>query len=502
MLPLSSEETNPKAKELLEMRFADDYVRHVLARNFHDAKELLFQPLLDIHYAHLVMLHVIGILSDEEARRLIAALNEIRFETIADTPFDGTFEDLFFLVEKLLKDRCGEAVAGKLHTARSRNDIDVTMYRLKWRQELTFLIGEVARLRASVLALAEREQETIFPLYTHSQAAQPSTVAHYFLAVLENLERDHVRLQNALTGMNRCPLGACAITGTGFPIDRHLTSDLLAFDGPTANTYGSIASVDYLLEAVSAIRIMGVSLGKVLYDLLLWGTTEFQFLRIGDEFVQPSSIMPQKRNPVALEHTRALLSRCTGQASAVFEMVHNTPFGDIVDVEDDLQPLVSRVFGDMAGCLAVLAGTLGSATFDRLKLRQKASEGWITLTELADTLVRTEGLPFCTAHSVCSRLVSIASSNGSLPLNQALAEASRQTIGRAICISEQELEEILSPENFVASRTHLGGPSSEPTRAAIEASKNRMRNDELWLSGTQSRFESFRDKLKERAASI
>lgn len=484
------------------MRFADDYVRHVLARNFSDAKELLFQPLIDIHYAHLVMLHSIGILTDEEARRLTSALNGIRFDTIADTHFDGTFEDLFYLVEHLLKDRCGETVAGKLHTARSRNDIDVTMYRIKWRQELASLLREVIRLRASILALAEREQETILPLYTHSQAAQPSTVAHYLLAVLENLERDFVRLRHALSGMNFCPLGACAITGTGFPINRQLTSDLLAFEAPTGNTYGSIASVDYILEAVSAIKIMGVSLGKVLYDLLLWGTTEFQFLRIGDEFVQPSSIMPQKRNPVALEHTRALLSRCTGQASAVFEMVHNTPFGDIVDVEDDLQPLVARVLDDMSGCLAVLSGALGSATFDRLKLRRRASEGWITLTELADTLVRREDLPFCTAHSVCSRLVAIASSNGSLPLSQALSEASHQVLGRTVSISEQELEAILSPENFVASRTHLGGPASQPIREALQASTDKLRDDEQWLSSVESRFETFRDSLRGRASSI
>ncbi len=220
--------------------------------------------------------------------------------------YDGTYEDLFFYVEKLLIAACGDEVAGRLHTARSRNDIDMTMYRMRQREFILALYEGTLALRDSLLDVAEKHRATVMAVHTHTQPAQPTTVAHYLLAVIEQLERDAVRLQAAFKTTNRSPLGACAITGTGFPIDRQLTSDLLGFDGPTGNTYGSIATVDYLLESVSATAVLLSGLGRFVQDLLLWGTREFSYVRFGDGFVQCSSIMPQKRNPVAIEHARAI----------------------------------------------------------------------------------------------------------------------------------------------------------------------------------------------------
>src|SRR6185295_10343512 len=215
---------------------------------------------------------------------------------------DGTYEDLFFYVERLVTEGCGDDIAGRLHTARSRNDIDMTMYRMRQRELVLGLMAGTLGLRRSLLDLADSNRSTILALHTHTQPAQPSTAAHYLLAVVEQIERDAVRLKAAFESTNRNPLGACAITGTGFPIDRNLTSSLLGFSGPTCNTYGSIATVDYLLESTSATAVMLVGLGRFVQDMLLWSTAEFGYLRLGDGYVQGSSIMPQKRNPVALEH--------------------------------------------------------------------------------------------------------------------------------------------------------------------------------------------------------
>src|SRR5262249_44509631 len=245
-----------------------------------------------------------------------------------------TCEDLFFYVERLIASACGEDVAGRLHTARSRNDIDMTMYRMRQRELILELIGANLDLRQVLLDLVARHHETVFAAHTHTQRAQPTTIAHYLLAVIEQLERDASRLRSAYERTNHCPLGACAITGTGFPIDRSLTSKLLGFEGPTGNTYGSIASVDYLLESASAAAVLLTGLGRFTKDLLLWSTPEFGYVRFGDGFVQSSSIMPQKRNPVAIEHVRALGSKALGQAVAILTAVHNTPFGDVVDTED------------------------------------------------------------------------------------------------------------------------------------------------------------------------
>src|SRR5256884_6555988 len=200
------------------------------------------------------------------------------------------------------------------------------------------------------------------------------------LAVVEQLERDGSRLKAAYASTNRNPLGSCAITGTGFPIDRQRTSDLLGFDGATGNTYGSIATVDYLLESVSAAAVLLAGLGRVIQDLLLWCTSEFGYLRLADGFVQCSSIMPQKRNPVALEHARAIGSKALGQASAIQLSVRNTPFGVLVDTEDDLQPLVFSMFKDATRAVKLVAAAMKDATFDVKRLAERAEQGWITVT--------------------------------------------------------------------------------------------------------------------------
>ena len=230
-------------------------------------------------------------------------------------------------------------------------------------------------------------------------------MAHYLLAVIEQLERDTARLGAAYESTNRNPLGACAITGTGFPIDRNRTSELLGFSGPTCNTYGSIATVDYLLESVSATSILIVGLGRVVQDFLLWCTMEFGYLRLSDGFVQGSSIMPQKRNPVALEHARAIGSKTVGQAQAITTAIHNTPFGDIVDTEDDLQPLVASMFNDAIRMVTLVAAAMKLADFNVERLAARAAHGGTTLTELADTLVRDHGLPFRSAHGIAALLL-------------------------------------------------------------------------------------------------
>src|SRR5882724_9386876 len=369
------------------------------------------------------------IVSAGDAHALRQALDAVSQDDVRKLKFDGSCEDLFFYVERLIVDACGDEVAGRLHTARSRNDIDMTMYRMRQREFVLGLLGATFELRRSLLDLADAHRDTIFAVHTHTQRAQPTTVAHYLLAVIEQLERDATRLKGAYERTNRNPLGACAITGTGFPIDRQLTSDLLGFCGPTGNTYGSIATVDYLLESTSAAAVLLVGHGRFVQDLLLWSTAEFSYVRFGDGFVQGSSIMPQKRNPVAIEHARAIGSKALGQAQAIVMAVHNTPFGDIVDTEDDLQPLVFAMFRDATRAVRLVAAALTTAEFDAARLEARAGDGWTTLTELADTLVRDHGLPFNTAHAIAARLVTGRQRDPNRPLVDILRDASAELLG-------------------------------------------------------------------------
>ncbi|HEY6361139.1 MAG TPA: argininosuccinate lyase [Vicinamibacterales bacterium] len=484
------------------MRFDPEYISQVLNENFEDAKTLFLAPLMAIHYAHLVMLADRGIVSRGDARTLREALDSISLSDIRSTPYDGTCEDLFFYIERLLVKACGEDVAGRLHTARSRNDIDMTMYRMRQREFIVALAAASLELRAGLVDLASQHRESVFAAHTHTQPAQPTTIAHYLLGVIEQLERDAIRLHAAYASTNRNPLGSCAITGTGFRIDRYLTSDLLGFDGPTGNTYGSIATVDYLLESVSATAVLLAGLGRFVQDMLLWCTMEFGYLRLADGLVQSSSIMPQKRNPVALEHARAIGSKALGQASAITLAVHNTPYGDTVDTEDDLQPLVASMFRDALRAVTLVAAAMRGASFDVARLESRAAEGGTTLTELADHLVREHGIPFRTAHGIAGRLLKAHREQPGAPLAPALASISSDLLGVPLAYTDAQIAEIMSPRHFVEVRRTHGGPAPDETARALKASRDLLDCDENWLAQVRDAVASADARLHARSQAL
>jgi argininosuccinate lyase len=466
------------------MPFDPEYVSRVLRENFEDAKALFLSPLMAIHYAHLIMLRERGIISEGDARTLRGALDSISIAELESAEYDHGCEDLFFHVEREIIGVCGEDVAGRLRVARSRNDIDMTMYRMRQREFIASVTAAVLDLRSELIDLAAKHRDTLFAALTHTQPAQPTTVAHYLLAIIEQLERDHTRMRAAYASTNRCPLGACAITGTGFDIDRKLTSDLLGFDEPTGNTYGSIATVDYLLESVAATQVMLIGLGRVVQDLLLWCTREFGYLRLAEGLVQGSSIMPQKRNPVALEHARAITSKALGQAGAIAAAVHNTPFGDIVDTEDDLQPLVASMFRDALRAVALVALSVRGAELDVERMEARAAEGGTTLTELADRLVRDQNVSFTMAHAIAAGLLS-----GLVPPT-------------SLGYTDEEFTRILSARNFVQVRRTAGGPAPFETARALDESRESLRRDREWHDAARQAVEDATTRRRERAAAL
>jgi argininosuccinate lyase len=282
--------------------------------------------------------------------------------------------------------------------------------------------------------------------------------------------------------MNLCPLGAGAITTTGFPINRHRVAELLGFYAPTVNSYGSIASVDYFTETLGAASALLVNVGKFAQEFLLMATMEFNVIRLPDSYVQGSSIMPQKRNPVAIEHIRAIASKALGQSLGVMTSVHNTPFGDINDVEDDLQPLIYNAIRDATRAVALFAGTIQSATFNLEILRRRAGENFITVTELADTIVRRENLSFRVAHSIVAKSVHAAIEQGGEITHPILQTSAREILGRELSLSADDLQQTLSPENFVGIRTIYGGPAPEETRRALKVEREFSETDEQWFA--------------------
>jgi argininosuccinate lyase len=464
------------------------YAETVLIHNFEDAKKYFLGALLEIHFAHTRMLAGCGLLTREEESKLLAALHGLDRDRIAAGKFDGAYEDLFFFIEGLLEEAAGRDLAGKMHTARSRNDIAVTLYRMAARREILGTARAVAELRSMLLELASGHVATVMPAHTHTQPAQPTTLAHYLLAAIEFLARDSARLQTAFARVNLSPMGAAAITTTGFPIDRDATARLLGFDGLAENSYGAIAAIDYITETAAAVAVAMVNLGKLVQDLLLWSTREFGYLRLSDAFVQSSSIMPQKRNPVALEHVRILASRALGEAQAVLTCAHNTPFGDVNDSEDDLQPLVFTMFADARRALRLLAGALGTAQVDTAIMADRARRNFLTVTELADTLVRREGLSFREAHALVAEAVKACGASD----DPAALAAALQKSRPALRLTREEIERCLDPENFVQVRNVTGGPAAERTSAAMGRAGAEQRRIEVWISSTEASLDAAR----------
>jgi argininosuccinate lyase len=461
---------------------AQIYKENVLADCFEDAKRYFLEAYLAVDFAHAVMLAEQKIITETELRQLLATLRNLDLDSIRRAEYDGSFEDLFFYLQREIAKNCDPDTAGKLHTARSRNDIDVTIYRLHLRQDVLKLLRAAMDLRRNFLNLAAEHHETLIPAYTHTQPAQPSTLAHFLLAMAENTGRDVKRLQRAFDNMNLCPLGAGAITTTGFSINRHRVAELLGFYAPTVNSYGSIASVDYFTETLGASSALMVNIGKFAFEFLMMASMEFNVIRLPDGYVQGSSIMPQKRNPVALEHIRALASKALAQNLGVFTSIHNTPFGDINDVEDDLQPLIYNAMRDATRSVALFAGTLQSATFNLETLRRRAGENFITVTELADTIVRRENLPFSVSHKIVGICVKNAIEQNGEITHEILQTAAKEVLGREISMSETELIETLSPENFVAIRTIYGGTAPDETRRALSVEREAETADERWFA--------------------
>jgi argininosuccinate lyase len=458
------------------------YKENVLADCFEDAKRYFLQAYYEVDLAHAIMLAEQRIITETELRELLAALQKLDFDSIRRAEYDGSFEDLFYYLQREITRNCDADTAGKLHTARSRNDIDVTIYRLYLRRQILRLLRETMNLRQNFLNLVAQHHESLIPAYTHTQPAQPSTLAHFLLAMAENLGRDIRRLQRSFDNMNLCPLGAGAITTTGFPINRHRVAELLGFYAPTVNSYGSIASVDYFTEALGATSALLVNVGKFAQEFLLMATMEFNVIRLPDGYVQGSSIMPQKRNPVAIEHIRAIASKALGQSLGVITSVHNTPFGDINDVEDDLQPLIYSAVRDATRAVALFAGTIESATFNLEILRRRAGENFITVTELADTIVRRENLSFRIAHGIVAKSVREAIDRQSDITHPILQAAAREVLGRELSLSAEELQQTLSPENFVNIRTIYGGAAPDETRRALQVEREHSEQDEQWFA--------------------
>ena len=443
----------------------------VLAPLFESAKANFVDAFRRVDRAHCVMLHETGILTPAQSTMIAHALADIeRTLDLKTVTYTGEVEDLFFLIEQALKERLDADTAGRLHTGRSRNDFDHTIFKIVLKQRIDATLGRMRGLLDALIAKADAEAATIVVAYTHGQPAQPTTFGHYLSAYIEILIGDIERMAAARTVVDQSSMGAGAITTTGFPLDRARMAELMGFAAIRRNSYGCIAAVDYITAPYAALRLAMLHLGRIVQDFQQWSAFEVGQLHVPDGFVQISSIMPQKRNPVPIEHARLLASLAAGRAETALSVMHNTPFTDMNDAEGEVQAACHAAFVDAGRAIDLVAGLVRAVRIDGARVAANLDRSCATITELADTLVRDERLSFRHAHEIAAATARAVVAAGS-SLREAgyppFADAFRHATGRDSAMNEARFREAVSPEHFIAVRTLPGGPAPAPMQAAL-----------------------------------
>lgn len=418
--------------------------------------------------AHADMLAATGIITSEDRDAIHAGLEQVRSEIEAGNfTFDPALEDIHMHIESRLREIVGDAGA-RLHTARSRNDQVATDFRLWCRGAIDRFDGLYGEFISTLLDAADTHAGTIMPGFTHLQTAQPVTLGHHIMAYVEMAMRDRARLMDCRARLNESPLGAAALAGTGFAIDRHQTAEALGFDAPMNNSLDAVSSRDFALELLAALSIAATHLSRLADEIVLWATPAFGFLTLSDSFSTGSSIMPQKRNPDAAELIRAKVGRISGAMSGLMMVMKGLPLAYSKDMQEDKEPVFKAV-DDFELCLVAMTGMMADFRPNPDAMRAAAGQGFSTATDLADWLVRELKMPFRDAHHVTGGIVKLAEGE-----NCDLADLSLTQMQSVEPKITEAVFDVLSVEASVASRTSFGGTAPDNVRAQILAARKKI----------------------------
>lgn len=471
---------------------AEAHLAYYRVPKFREKMTFLWEPLLALNRAQAIVLSEVGIIDRGEAADVLAVLDDL--EAVDPERFDSyeEFGGPYLFLESRVIDELGRETGGKLHTGRSRNDLFSATLRVAVRERILDLVGAALTLRERLLARAEETTDVVFPAYTHSQPAQPITFAHYLLGFDHLVARDVGRLRRAFAETNRSPLGAAAIGGTGFPLDRERLAELSGFDDTVVNTYDAIASVDYLPETTAALALLMTNVSRMSQDLLVWSMFEVGFVDLSENMSTTSSIMPQKKNPGVIEKTRAQASESIGQANSTLVSLKAVPYGDVGETTYLAYPFLGAA-SSAADTVRLFAAVVDDLRFDEERMYRVAQESFCTMTELADTLVREAGLSFREAHEVVGTLVRAVHEDGRHAgqiTPDDLETAASVTVGETGLLSEAALSAALDPRTNVTRRDIPGGTAPEQNLADIERQRALLDEQETWFRETRDRLEA------------
>ena len=425
---------------------------------------------IDGSIAHVTMLAKQQILTDEERDTIVAALNDIKNEIEAGTlEISPAYEDIHSFVEAMLIERTGET-GKKLHTGRSRNDQVALDMKLYTRDEITECDALLRDLLSVILSIMKENTETFMPGFTHLQKAQPLTLAHHFGAYFEMFKRDRSRLADIYKRMNTCPLGAGALAGTTYPLDRAYTAELLGFDGPTLNSMDSVSDRDYLIELLSALSTIMMHLSRFSEEIIVWNTNEYQFIELDDAYSTGSSIMPQKKNPDIAELVRGKTGRVYGALMSMLATMKGLPLAYNKDMQEDKE-LTFDAIDTTKGCIKLFTGMIQTMKINKPAMAKSARNGFTNATDAADYLVK-HGVPFRDAHGIIGQLVLYGIEN-----NKALDDMTLEEYKAISPVFEEDIYEAISLETCVNTRNTIGAPG-------VEAMKNVLRLEQEYLDNT------------------
>lgn len=418
--------------------------------------------------AHAKMLAKQNIIAEKDAKAIVAGLELLKKEMIAGKfEFREELEDIHMNIEAALAKKIG-AAAGRLHTARSRNDQVATSFRLYVRDAMDAVEAALADLQKALVARAEEHATNLMPGFTHLQTAQPVTLGHHLLAYVEMFGRDRERMFDARVRMNECPLGAAALAGTSFPIDREFTAAELGFDEPMANSLDAVSDRDFALEFLSASSICAVHLSRLAEEMVNWSSAQFGFIRFSDAYSTGSSIMPQKRNPDAAELVRGKSGRMFGNLTSLLATMKGLPLAYNKDMQEDKEPVFDTAENLMV-CIQAMTGMVKDFSIDAKRMAAAAEHGYATATDLADWLVRELKMPFRDAHHITAKIVGIAASRGKKLEELSLADM--QKVEKRIT---KAAFEVLSVSSSVKSRTSFGGTAPANVKRSAGVARKRF----------------------------
>lgn len=470
---------------------------------FNDAKKHRIGPMLAANEAQLVMLTEQGIVPREDAKKILAVMENVDYEKYKSMEYTGEFEDLFFQIEdELIKKTDG--LAGNIHIARSRNDLCLAIGHIVIRDTLMKVIREMKALLETVGAFAAEHKDTLYVAHTHTQHAQPSVFGHYFLGFFDVILRDIQRMMAAYDKANSSPLGAAAITTSGFAIDRDRVAELMGFSSVIENSFDAIGNSDYDTDTASSVMLAAVDISRVITDMVLWATEEMNMIRVSDGYISTSSIMPQKRNPIALEHLRSSLAMVKGMCGTVIDGYARSPYGDISDHED-IDPILIRAMELFILNIRILKNVIATLDVNKELLEKRAHESFSVVTEMADTIVRITPLPFRTAHHIVSKLVKKAEAEG-LNLKQ-VDESLFRTIyeevsGKPFDGDFSQIRLSMDPEHFVRIRNVYGGCGPDAMSDMIRNSDVKLKMVEGWIEDKEKELDNAENKRAHAIESI